>query len=389
MRVSDEKYPIFLIKCFDSMGITKAQAGAMFAKIAGIEESAGKDLIYRYCAGTRRPGRANAMHLAKLLNLSVEEVLNGARTLRFVPTLRSTFAQKGDNLIRYCEALQKEGLATKSTPLFNTDEFGYDALDYCVQNENCDGVLYLLKNNYCKLTKHFSHISHPYCKKDDVNLQSLLSMALTNDNVELFDIIYPKANKYIYLGQEYCESNDTNLYETSFNHYCYSLFNRGPVGKLKPEIHNYVFKEFKLNEKIFMQRNSSLIKNEELMNLYSFNGLANILLLKLRSFDKEMLDVAMVENGVILESVYNAGIKDYKKLELQENGDLFLFEDNKKYWITTLIVIPEAGLLNKPSNDVIEYKHTLNIKKTFEFLKDYNEHFEEYENNSREFKWED
>lgn len=370
-----EEYSKFINNCLSNLGITRSEAGKMFARIAGIPEETGKDLIYRYCQGTRRPGRGNAIFLAEMLGLSVDEVLNGKKSVSITPTLRTTFKQRGYTLERYIEKLNK--VVEFSTPLTNHDEFGKDALDYAIENKNNDAIKYLIKHNICEYDNLYTEITHSCRDKGNIKLRDLFDIALGNNDEELLEIIYPKANKYVLVSDE----EESELYVTKLlkKDMKYFLFENDSINNVFVALKNHFLDSYNLDEKIFERRNKTLLKNKELMRLSSFNMHTNILV---NYAGKQMLpmffDYANYFNSLLIDSLYKIGVTS-NQLEIGENGALYYLLNNKRYWISTLAFIcesREADAFEIAPKQYLEYKQFLDIDR---YMKNLNEYYDNYD----------
>lgn len=385
MENENLEYAKFINNCLSELGITRSEAGRTFAKIAGISEEAGKDLIYRYCQGTRRPGRGNAIYLAEMLGCSVDEVLNGKKSVAITPTLRTTFKQRGYTLQRYIEKLNH--VVPLSLPLFNKDEFGFDALDYCIQNSNNDGIKYLIENKICEFDNLYTELTHSCKEKGNIKLSELFPIARANNDEELLQIIYPKENKYCVVDKE----EDPELYVTKLLKDTIKYFYIPEEGlNMLSALKKHFLTPFNLDEKIFVSRNNALIKNKSLMKLSSFNAHTNILAKYCeKKMLKKFLEVANEHNALTLDAIYRAGVKA-DDLILKENGYLFYVENKKEYWITTLAVLPPSRI--DDSIDVCpeafaEYTTIINLPGYMNQIKEYYDNYDNLTNESTRLCW--
>lgn len=353
--MDNKEYSKWFSNTLVNHGLTKVMVGDELAKRLGIPKSAGRDLVYKYAKGTRRPGTKNAVHLAKILNMETEEFLNGKQNEQslYITHLSSLFTLKGDILIHEFNKMNRVyDVAKGINPILREDEFGRNALDYCWLYRNSEGIRLLIDNGVVEYGDFFSSIHHINRKNEKIYLTNTIKLICENNDLKLFDIAYPKANKFevvesfekirFKLGTSFIKEDAINFIAKTLQKY--------------PDIENHLFEVFNLNEKDFVIRNKNVISKVELMRLPSFNELANIVIdkrLANGTVDEELIIKLEKINSDILSKVFKCGV-DPKKLKVEENGRLYLKDEKQKYFLTTLAKIDftkAKEYISKNNND--------------------------------------
>lgn len=373
----DQEYGKWFSNLIVQHGLTKVIVGDELASRLGISSQAGRDIVYKYAKGTRRPGSKNIVHLAKILNISEEELMRGKENedSLYLTHLSNLFLLKGDVLkYKFNKMNQVFDVSKNINPLLNKDEYGRNALDYCWLYRNGEGIALLIKNGIVNYNDFFSSIYHPSNPSEKIYLTNMIKLILENDNEELFDICYPKVNKYKVV--ESFNKIRFKLYtsfikEDALNY----MANNLPKHK---ELYKHQFSFFELNEKDFLARNTSLIGRVNLMKLPSTSILSNLLInkmIKLDKMDEEVIEESIKFNDSVLKQIFSSGI-DIKKFKIEENGQLILKEDKQKYWLTTIVKFDfEKALGYAEVNDLEDLKQNILLLQRQNNLKSYKEEF--------------
>lgn len=349
--MDNKEYGKYFANLISQRGLSKVNVGDELSKKLGINKSLGRDLVYKYCRGTRRPGVKNIVHLAKILNVSEEQLINGKSSEQdlYLIHLSELFTYKGQMLETSFKKMNKVlDLSKGINPLFGSDEYGRNALDYCWLYRNAEGIMLLIENDIVTYNDYFSSISHVNDKNGKIYLTNLIKLICENNSVELFDICYPHINKYeviedfsrvrFKLYTSYIKEDALNYFAKNIDKY--------------PDIEKRLFSLFNLNEKDFLSRNGELIGRSQLMKLPSINELANLVserMLKLDKIKKEYIKEAISINDSIIFSIKKSGA-DLKKIKVDDNGRIFYKENEKKYHISTMVKFSFAKALDLAEN---------------------------------------
>lgn len=359
-------------------GLTKVMVGDELAKRIGIPKSAGRDLVYKYARGTRRPGAKNAVHLSKILNVETEDLLSGfeSEEAMYVMHLSNLFVMHGDALLaNFNKMARVYDVAKGINPMLEKDEYGRNALDYCWLYRNSEGIKVLIDTGFVEYGDFFSSIHHVSNKNEKIYLTNMVKLIMENNDIELFDTAYPNTNKYEVI--ETFEKNKFKLYTSFIKEDVVNYFAKN-IQKY-PVIFNHLFFLFQLNEKDFESRNKNIVSKIDLMKLPSVNELVNIITNKMldnSNIDPKIVCMAVKYNDEILAKLFKCNI-EFKKVKVDDRGRVYFKDDKQKYWLTTLMTFDfekaisycDANNNENLKQSFLKIQSQMNVAKYKEYLK--------------------
>ncbi len=190
-KISKFNISKYLRDKLEELELTQAELARKMHKLIksnGLSEEALKTNISKWLKGERYPGTEYLYYLAEALDVSILSILTAGEVCEKYdrrPYTLYAIAKNTNN--DFLDEILNQKDKYGDPIIGNTDEYGYNLLDYAIEFENIQLIDALLKKGYLSFygfsPKTFFCVNY---YQDNENFQKLVKLAVKLDNLEIF-----------------------------------------------------------------------------------------------------------------------------------------------------------------------------------------------------------